>query len=226
MDQELPLEVGEFSIAMDASSLAALWPQLPPDLHSTYQDQESMEEVKRRLAAAMAELEVAREEAHRKEQSIAALVDLVHRTAEERDQLRQHLLLARDLVAATTSSSSDSGHSLPPFSPPAVHHPTLAALLEDRSTAMANNDRSTPVAIVDDDDDRTSAVLEQLAAKRPLPQRGRLLQAVMEAGPLLESLLVAGPVPQWRNPPPVQPVPSPVISAPSGSRAPMGWGPW
>uniref|UniRef100_R7VYM3 Uncharacterized protein n=1 Tax=Aegilops tauschii TaxID=37682 RepID=R7VYM3_AEGTA len=232
MDQELPLELGDFSIAMDASSLAALWPAtplLPPDLHSTYPDQEIVEEVRRRLAAATAELEAAKEEVRRKEQSIAALLELVRLTAEELDQLRQHLEQlrqklqpARGRAATTTSSSSDSGASVPTFSPPAANPPTL---LEAGTTvtAIAIDTRSAPVAI---DDDRTEAVLEQLAAKRPLPQRGQLLQAVMEAGPLLENLLVAGPVPQWRNPPPVQPIPSPVISAPSGSRAPMGWGPW
>ena len=47
------------------------------------------------------------------------------------------------------------------------------------------------------------AVLDMLAAKKPLPPRGRLLQSVMEAGPLLQNLLVAGPLPRWRNPPPV-----------------------
>ncbi|XP_037408760.1 uncharacterized protein LOC119270806 [Triticum dicoccoides] len=217
MDQELPLGLGDFS----------LWPPtplLPPDLQSTsYPDQEIVEEVRRRLAAATAELEAAKEEVRRKEQSIAALVELVRRTAEERDQLQQHLDQLRQhlLLAATTSSSCDSGASVPTFSPPAALLEASTAV--DRSTAIAIDIRSAPVAI---DDNRTAAVLEQLAAKRPLPQRGQLLQAVMEAGPLLENLLVAGPVPQWRNPPPVQPIPSPVISAPSGSRAPMGWGPW
>ncbi|XBI69366.1 hypothetical protein VPH35_048440 [Triticum aestivum] len=213
MDQELPLGLGDFS-------LASLWPLLPPDLQSTsYPDQEIVEEVRRRLAAATAELEAAKEEVRRKEQSIAALVELVRRTAEERDQLQQHLDQLRQhlLLAATTSSSCDSGAS------EHSHRHRYQERAVDRSTAIAIDIRSAPVAI---DDNRTAAVLEQLAAKRPLPQRGQLLQAVMEAGPLLENLLVAGPVPQWRNPPPVQPIPSPVISAPSGSRAPMGWGPW
>uniref|UniRef100_A0A8R7PZU5 Uncharacterized protein n=2 Tax=Triticum urartu TaxID=4572 RepID=A0A8R7PZU5_TRIUA len=167
MDQELPLGLGDFSIAVDASSLASLWPPtplLPPDLQSTsYPDQEIVEEVRRRLAAATAELEAAKEEVRRKEQSIAALVELVRRTAEERDQLQQHLDQLRQhlLLAATTSSSCDSGASVPTFSPP-------AALLDavDRSTAIAIDIRSAPVAI---DDNRTAAVLEQLAAKRPLP---------------------------------------------------------
>ncbi|KAI5055040.1 hypothetical protein GOP47_0030185 [Adiantum capillus-veneris] len=35
-----------------------------------------------------------------------------------------------------------------------------------------------------------------------LPERGKLLQAVMQAGPLLQNLLLAGRLPQWRYPPP------------------------
>ncbi|KAL9678694.1 hypothetical protein QQ045_016543 [Rhodiola kirilowii] len=37
---------------------------------------------------------------------------------------------------------------------------------------------------------------------RPLPEKGKLLEAVMNAGPLLQTLLLAGPLPQWRHPPP------------------------
>ncbi|KAH9326287.1 hypothetical protein KI387_006465 [Taxus chinensis] len=35
-----------------------------------------------------------------------------------------------------------------------------------------------------------------------LPERGKLMQAVADAGPLLETLLVTGYVPRWRHPPP------------------------
>ncbi|KAL0460136.1 UNVERIFIED_CONTAM: hypothetical protein Slati_0640800 [Sesamum latifolium] len=41
-----------------------------------------------------------------------------------------------------------------------------------------------------------------IALNRPLPEKGKLLQAVMKAGPLLQTLLLAGPLPQWRHPPP------------------------
>lgn len=45
-------------------------------------------------------------------------------------------------------------------------------------------------------------VILKLAADRPLPEKGKLLQAVKEAGPLLQTLLLAGPLPQWQHPPP------------------------
>ncbi|XP_059625379.1 uncharacterized protein LOC132268565 [Cornus florida] len=38
--------------------------------------------------------------------------------------------------------------------------------------------------------------------KKPLPEKGKFLQAVMEAGPLLQTLLLAGALPQWQHPPP------------------------
>ncbi|CAI9781480.1 unnamed protein product [Fraxinus pennsylvanica] len=53
---------------------------------------------------------------------------------------------------------------------------------------------------------------------RPLPEKGKLLQAVMKAGPLLQNLLLAGPLPQWGHPPPpldtYQIPPPPVIVPP------------
>ncbi|KAI5322474.1 hypothetical protein PRUPE_6G112200 [Prunus persica] len=42
----------------------------------------------------------------------------------------------------------------------------------------------------------------ELVPEKPLPEKGKLLQAVMKAGPLLSTLLLAGPLPQWRHPPP------------------------
>ncbi|XP_011031623.1 PREDICTED: uncharacterized protein LOC105130701 [Populus euphratica] len=45
-------------------------------------------------------------------------------------------------------------------------------------------------------------VILKLAADKPLPVKGKLLQAVKEAGPLLQTLLLAGPLPQWQHPPP------------------------
>ncbi|KAK9289351.1 hypothetical protein L1049_007506 [Liquidambar formosana] len=51
--------------------------------------------------------------------------------------------------------------------------------------------------------DHALAVTDNLVKGKPLPKKGRLLQAVMEAGPLLQTLLVAGQLPQWQNPPPL-----------------------
>ncbi|XVE59203.1 hypothetical protein DITRI_Ditri05aG0026800 [Diplodiscus trichospermus] len=60
--------------------------------------------------------------------------------------------------------------------------------------------------------DPATTVIDNLAKGKTLPQKGKLLQAVMEAGPLLRTLLVSGPLPQWRNPPPLQTFKIPPVS--------------
>ncbi|MCE3051192.1 hypothetical protein HAX54_049095 [Datura stramonium] len=49
--------------------------------------------------------------------------------------------------------------------------------------------------------DKASLVIDSLVKGKSLPQQGKLLQAVLETGPLLQTLLVSGQLPQWRNPP-------------------------
>lgn len=46
------------------------------------------------------------------------------------------------------------------------------------------------------------ASLEEMAMKKGLPEKGKLVEAVVAAGPLLQTLLLAGPLPKWRHPPP------------------------
>ncbi|KAL9247701.1 hypothetical protein vseg_021106 [Gypsophila vaccaria] len=54
---------------------------------------------------------------------------------------------------------------------------------------------------IENSTDRSTLIIENLAKGRPLPPQGKLLQAVIEAGPLLQTLMVAGSLPRWRNPP-------------------------
>lgn len=61
--------------------------------------------------------------------------------------------------------------------------------------------------------DLASAVIDCLAKSKVLPQKGKLLEAVMDAGPLLHTLLLAGPLPTWRNPPPLSSIKIPPLSA-------------
>ncbi|KAE8678927.1 TOX high mobility group box family member 4-A [Hibiscus syriacus] len=60
--------------------------------------------------------------------------------------------------------------------------------------------------------DSATAIIDDIAKGRSLPQKRKLLQAVMEAGPLLQTLIVAGPLPRWRNPPPFQAFKIPSVS--------------
>ncbi|KAI6671138.1 hypothetical protein NL676_006023 [Syzygium grande] len=52
--------------------------------------------------------------------------------------------------------------------------------------------------------DRASDVIDDLVMGKALPERGKFLQAVMEAGPLLQTLFWSGTLPRWRNPPPLK----------------------
>ncbi|XVE79820.1 hypothetical protein DITRI_Ditri14bG0087100 [Diplodiscus trichospermus] len=64
----------------------------------------------------------------------------------------------------------------------------------------------------------------ELVPEKPLPEKGKLLQAVMKAGPLLQTLLLAGPLPQWRHPPPPLEsfeIPPVTIPSPPAPAAPL-----
>ncbi|XP_057479385.1 uncharacterized protein LOC130766716 [Actinidia eriantha] len=52
--------------------------------------------------------------------------------------------------------------------------------------------------------DEGCLVVDNIVEGKSLPQKGKFLQAVLETGPLLQTLLVAGPLPRWQNPPPLQ----------------------
>ncbi|KAK8515750.1 hypothetical protein V6N13_139279 [Hibiscus sabdariffa] len=60
--------------------------------------------------------------------------------------------------------------------------------------------------------DSATAVINDIAKWRTLPQQGKLVHAVMEAGPLLQTLILSGPLPRWRNPPPLQAFKIPDVS--------------
>lgn len=166
---------------------------------------QSMEELKQSLMATTLELDAAKEELKKKEQSIAKLADLVRHVAKERDDARDQLQRLLAAAAAkppplVTSSVTDSdGGSL--VSSPAADNPFFDPVTssDKRCCAIA----SPPPAAKQQHAAAAGAdaVLDMLAMKKPLPQRGRLLQSVMEAGPLLQNLLVAGLLPRWRNPP-------------------------
>ncbi|XP_044945827.1 uncharacterized protein LOC123394952 [Hordeum vulgare subsp. vulgare] len=210
-----PLPLG-FGDAMDTTLFSTLW-----SFQEELQPQESVEELKQSLVAATMELEVFKEEVRRKEQSIARLADLVRQVAKERDDARdqvQQLLLAAAKQAAPapvhqpqataaaaalggTSSVTDSDCSLVSSPVDPFFDPVTSS--DRRRCGKLGAASPPPPAKQQQQMCGADAVLDMLAAKRPLPPRGRLLQSVMEAGPLLQNLLVAGPLPRWRNPPPV-----------------------
>ncbi|KAE9620510.1 hypothetical protein Lal_00018971 [Lupinus albus] len=60
--------------------------------------------------------------------------------------------------------------------------------------------------------DAANAIIDSLSKVRSLPQKGKLVQAVIDAGPLLQNVLLAGPIPTWTNPPPLQHIKVPPLT--------------
>ncbi|KAF8666850.1 hypothetical protein HU200_053369 [Digitaria exilis] len=222
--EPLPLFMGD---GADAALFSSLW-SFPDELQQP--PQESMAELKQNLVATTLELEAAKDELKKKEQSIAKLADLVRQVAKERDDARDQLQQLRLLAAAAppqalvTSSVTDSDCSLVSSPVDPFFDPVTSA---DRRCKLSPATPPPPPATKHQCQPGASvvgsaadAVLDMLASKRPLPQKGRLLASVMEAGPLLQSLLVAGQLPRWRNPPTVQ-APD---TLPLGGRAGFGGG--
>ncbi|KAG8066914.1 hypothetical protein GUJ93_ZPchr0005g15293 [Zizania palustris] len=143
-------------------------------------DGQSMEELKQSLMVMTLELETDKEELEKKEQSIVKLADLVRQVTKERDDVRDQLqqllaaAIAKPLAPVTSSvTDSDSNLVLSPVDP--FFDPITSS---DKRCKIS----SPPPA----------AKQQCHAMKKPLPQ------SVMEAGPLLQNLLVAGLLPRWQ----------------------------
>uniref|UniRef100_A0A0E0DAF3 Uncharacterized protein n=1 Tax=Oryza meridionalis TaxID=40149 RepID=A0A0E0DAF3_9ORYZ len=183
-------------------TLAYTWdPQLAPFDHVAGGDQvasSTASELRHALLRALAELDAVRAahqaELRRMESEAARLAALVASAAAERDELRRHchsllLLLHHQSQAAA-----------PPTPTPTPQVGLPAALVVPTTIAHATAAVDELAAL----DAADEAELEMALARR-LPEKGRLVEAVVSAGPLLQTLLLAGPLPRWRHPPPPAP---------------------
>ncbi|XP_051212043.1 uncharacterized protein [Lolium perenne] len=120
---------------------------------------------------------------------------LVASAAAERDELRRHCHSL--LVLLHHHQTSPPLQSLP--GPPLLHAVGVqgggegVCAMDEHVTVVSSNDQQ-----------EEDAELEMALARR-LPEKGRLVEAVVSAGPLLQTLLLAGPLPRWRHPPPPAP---------------------
>ncbi|URE01270.1 hypothetical protein MUK42_19295 [Musa troglodytarum] len=176
------------------------------------------------------------EEIRSREEDIDRLIQRIQVVTHERDAARDQLQLLLDKIthANTGELSPMPSGSLQPDSPqmrqtgatsnitesdslagtPTHNSHTIVAFPESSSIKMANTcnmlmvqQRSSPAN--NSTADRASETINSLATNKPLPQKGKLLQAVLEAGPTLQTLLLAGSLPRWRNPPPPKPFQGP-----------------
>ncbi|XP_073023516.1 uncharacterized protein [Primulina eburnea] len=204
-------------------------------LNWTYFYQEkSMDELRHSLVLAM-ELEETRLQAHEelrnRDEQILQLKLLLNRAIEERDEAKEKcqnaffekLLLQQQLEQQCHQSAPHSGISGVEDDPRRGidSNNTFSSSDSDESIVSSPHQLSPLIP-----PPKPAADAEQdfpVVPDRPLPEKGKLLQAVMKAGPLLQTLLLAGPLPRWRHPPPpleTYQIPPPPVVIPSPSPLP------
>ncbi|XP_030549178.2 protein enabled homolog isoform X2 [Rhodamnia argentea] len=181
-----------------------------------------MEELRQALLYTTFELQTtiasAKEEISGRELEMIQIKDLLTRTMKERDgaQSRCEELQLEKLILQQQLSRKEQ--------------PKLAAAPSPRKTSSGDDEAMLVSSGVSNSPLSPSSpqppalpvpkVALELAVQKPLPPKGKLLQAVMEAGPLLQTLLLAGPLPQWEHPPPPldsTEIPPVAIPSPSSS---------
>lgn len=163
----------------------------------------TMEELKHCLLCTTLELENTKiameEELKKRDNQLLHLKGLLDMTIAERDEaqercqslLLQNLLLHQQQQLMTGASSAQEEDEL-----------RRRARKEDQiiNGCCFNFSSSGDCEV---ESSASSKTLDSMVPHdKPLPEKGKLLQAVMRAAPLLQTLLLAGPLPQWRRPPP------------------------
>ncbi|KAL5709915.1 hypothetical protein ACHQM5_020540 [Ranunculus cassubicifolius] len=175
-----------------------------PSLNWTYYYQgKSMEELRHALFCSNLELETtkltAQEEIKKREHQVNHLKELLNRTIWERDEAEekcQRHLMDKLLLFQQLQQQGQT----------------------HQNSGVSSIDDETRISSSDCEESIVSSPISSIAhliPEKPLPEKGKLLQAVMKAGPLLQTLLLAGPLPQWRHPPPpLEPFEIPPVAIP------------
>lgn len=167
------------------------YPRSPPLSWTYYYQGKSLEELRHSLFCTSLELETTRlaaqEEIKKREDQVTQLKDLLNRAIWERDDaqekcqrhLMDKLVLFQQIQQSHNQATPNSGVSS----------------IDDETRVSSSDCEESIVS-------SPSFSLAHLVPEKPLPEKGKLLEAVVKAGPLLQTLLLAGPLPQWRHPPP------------------------
>ncbi|XP_031111097.1 protein enabled homolog isoform X1 [Ipomoea triloba] len=182
----------------------------------------SMDELRQWLLVTTMELEKTRmkaqEELEMRENQIFQLKDMLSRAMKEKidaEEKCKRLLLEIERLL------------LQPPPPPAAAPMSGVSSIEDEPRIRGvDHSNNNGFSSSDSDESIVSSPATQdlpIVIDKPLPEKGKFLQAVMKAGPLLQTLLLAGPLPQWRHPPPPMDsyqIPPPPVAIPSPAPAP------
>ncbi|KAF4391520.1 hypothetical protein F8388_008924 [Cannabis sativa] len=197
-----------------------------------------IESLKDKLVCTMLELESAKKELKQekeKTQKVARKFLHLNKVAlqekyeaqKQRDEVRNQLHI---LIKASTSSDYDNisintAHTQPYYAAAATTEAPTLTSSSSSTTRLEKQPQVVGMEIISNNRSRRSkmrkrmsdnesfvcnSLIEEGIYDKPLPKKGRLLQAVVEAGPLLQTLLIA-PLPQWNNPPtPITTLPMPL----------------
>ncbi|KAG6432855.1 hypothetical protein SASPL_104443 [Salvia splendens] len=195
--------------------MASLW---------SYAEHGEMDELGQKLLYTSLELEKlkseAMEEMQKNKEYVNQLIQLLKCAIEERDEARRQLDKLTS-AAAISSPYFQGGGDTSLLKPAAKAN---SSITESNSFTDTQNYHSpadsifdaaavsSPAIVQDPVVDRASVIIDNLSRGRVLPRKGMLLQAVLQAEPLLQTLMVAGPLPRWRNPPQMQPFQIPPVS--------------
>lgn len=175
--------------------------------------QETVDELRQKLLYTNLELEQLKaekkDEMRKNKGYVKQLIQILKIVCEERDEAKNQLqkLLNKLVLKSTKANSSsitDQSNSLSSeidsffnsiSSPDECSNNNID---HDHNIQFADNNCVTQLA---PKVDKASLVIDNLVKGKLLPQQGKLLQAVVEAGPILQTLLVSGQLPQWQNPP-------------------------
>ncbi|CAN7114662.1 unnamed protein product [Brassica rapa subsp. narinosa] len=195
---------------MDNQSNALLgWPY--------YSHGKTTEELRHSLLCTTLDLEqtkmFAHEEIRKRDEQLIQLKDILTKTIKERDEALQKCerLISENL---TRPQHQQQKHMTPPLSgASSIEDETLhpQQLTSNKSftssdceeSFMSPNDHVMNPHSSQLEEVSGNEIMDPLFPDKPLPEKGKLLQAVMKAGPLLQTLLLAGPLPQWQHPPPL-----------------------
>ncbi|XP_027346908.1 uncharacterized protein LOC113858446 [Abrus precatorius] len=165
---------------------------------------QSMDELKQSLMYTTLELEQTRatvqEELRKRDDQLLSLKELLNKVIRERDEAQekcQRLVLEKFVLQQ---------HAAPASGISSIEDEPRRGI-ESSNNGLSSSDCegsivSSPVMEHLPQHPLSESMIELISPDKPLPEKGKLLQAVMKAGPLLQTLLLAGPLPQWRHPPP------------------------
>ncbi|XP_004287552.1 PREDICTED: uncharacterized protein LOC101295363 [Fragaria vesca subsp. vesca] len=179
----------------------------------------SMEDLRHSLLYATMELEqtraAAQEELRKRDEQLSHLRDLLNNAIREKDEAQdkcQRLFLEKLLLQQQLQQQHN--HTAPLSGMSSIEDdPRRGGIDSNNGGGFSSSDceESIVSSPVIDPIPPTQLPLPpsslqkqigNLVPDKPLPEKGKLLQAVRNAGPLLQTLLLAGPLPQWRHPPP------------------------